>query len=1120
MPYKKALRNFALKLSLLMLILNVLCVRSGGESEIFSDGFESGNFSAWTGTNGSPSIVTSPVHHGSYAAQADAQYEYWYKTFNGQNTVYVRFYFRLSARIYFEMFYIYAGSNSIGTLMILSNGNIRYRYKNGASDAYLPSWDGYAANLQTNTWYCIEIKHTISGTNGEIQMWLNGNSIASASGKDTDNYGNINQILMGRYYGSGTCTVTFDCVVVADTYIGPEAAETKFGIALTSEDYYKSSENYGTVIIDGKEYQLPNVAYLSWGTHNVAFTPAEGHRFLRWEGVNINIGDKNAQSTTIIVNGNGSLKAVYVELQATIYRITVNSTQHQKYRLTYPVTYEFAIPSNSSGLSAYKRNGSNREWTKLTEKTSNEVFNGIECVRFDYTEDIAYISVAFPSESDDIYIKITNNAGAIQPIRFLRISKYYDNRRMAVYAIMDDYTGYPEDLPIIDLFQEKNVWITLGIITQNVLNWSTLQNEVNEGFVECASHSRTHPSIPYGDYDSEIGGSKADILNNLTLPEIYDGSVWAWIEPGGESDQTVRQKLYAYDYLIARRTDPADYDYVAWVESEQLFQRVGAFSADKKTAEQLNTVFDSCYQNNGIHGIYFHSTNVYLGELRAHLDHIKNKLDVWYVGFGALYAYRYVATVADIYIVPSSENDAPIISSFEAPNIAYANKYFLLNATINDGDGIVDFINATVEISNDIILKWDNATDIFSIYYDPNSYCILDVSGCLREQLNSTAYRLSWKIKLDWAYPEGYVSIVSTNTKVYDSVGNYDSKSKNNLFYFEDDLIVYSATVDDSRINPSQTITFSGTLYYQGTTTPPEDTSGITAKIELDGILKGSTTTIGTDGTFSIDIQGESNTARFSYVLFASTDENTVQNRSIDVIVDRIIVTEGGVTKETLVLDETTTVWFIAAYEYDGSTFTDANGSLYTNGFQMSWSQKNRRWEYIYEADAIGLVNFAVSGVYDASQGLTVINDAAGTQTITVWSTPFTVISNSTITELIFDSKTKTITFTVTGTDGTMGSTNVTISKELIQEIDGLQIYMDGNPINYIVTPTKHYWSINFIYTHSTHKVLIVLKQNTSLVDIYLTTKIVTLCVAILLLSYIKVRKNAGRNLAKEIWKL
>ncbi|GAI74810.1 unnamed protein product, partial [marine sediment metagenome] len=36
------------------------------------------------------------------------------------------------------------------------------------------------------------------------------------------------------------------------------------------------------------------------------------------------------------------------------------------------------------------------------------------------------------------------------------------------------------------------------------------------GYIEVVSHSRTHPrNVPYDDYDSEIGGSKQDIIDNL-----------------------------------------------------------------------------------------------------------------------------------------------------------------------------------------------------------------------------------------------------------------------------------------------------------------------------------------------------------------------------------------------------------------------------------------------------------------------------------------------------------------------------------------------------------------------------------------------------------------------------
>lgn len=139
--------------------------------------------------------------------------------------------------------------------------------------------------------------------------------------------------------------------------------------------------------------------------------------------------------------------------------------------------------------------------------------------------------------------------------------------------------------------------------------------------------------------------------------------------------------------------------------------------------------------------------------------------------------------------------DYPLsIGEFEALSIFYANKYSFINATIVDIDK--DFVNATVEISNGVILKWDATTDSFSEYQDKNNYCTLDASNSFRTSVNSTAYKLSWRVKLNWTYPEGPVDVVATNTKVYDSVGASSSCSKSGLFIFEDDLIVDAQYVD------------------------------------------------------------------------------------------------------------------------------------------------------------------------------------------------------------------------------------------------------------------------------------------------------------------------------------
>jgi len=195
------------------------------------------------------------------------------------------------------------------------------------------------------------------------------------------------------------------------------------------------------------------------------------------------------------------------------------------------------------------------------------------------------------------------------------------------------------------------------------------------------------------------------------------------------------------------------------------------------------------------------------------------------------------------------------------------------------------------------------------------------------------------------------------------------------------------------------------------------------------------------------------------------------------IIWDCIQIINGGATKESAILGETVTIWFQATYEYDNKIFNNANGILYVNNMPMTWSITNNRWEYQYAPDAPGTKTFTISEVQDNTYGLTAINDVAGTQTITVWSTPFSIISNSTITELAFNSTTKTITFTLSGPHGTTGYTNITIAKTLINNITNLTIYLDDHQIEYLATATEHTWLIHFTYTHSTHKVTIQLTQ-------------------------------------------
>ena len=124
--------------------------------------------------------------------------------------------------------------------------------------------------------------------------------------------------------------------------------------------------------------------------------------------------------------------------------ITLDTQIHLDYGLAYPLTYELAIPSNSDNLRVYRKFFSEEPWYRIEEKTSNDFFNGIEVVRFDYDQNIAYVSIGFSEISDSIMIKITDSNDNIISSTYNSISKYYDNRDAVVTSTADDWGAYSD----------------------------------------------------------------------------------------------------------------------------------------------------------------------------------------------------------------------------------------------------------------------------------------------------------------------------------------------------------------------------------------------------------------------------------------------------------------------------------------------------------------------------------------------------------------------------------------------------------------------------------------------------------------------------------------------------
>jgi PKD repeat protein len=346
---------------------------------------------------------------------------------------------------------------------------------------------------------------------------------------------------------------------------------------------------------------------------------------------------------------------------ASVFRVSVDSDSHSNYGLSYPVTYEFSIPSALSVAKAYK--SSSGVWVELPVKTSSDFFNGIETVRFDFDNHRAYVSASFPADEDFFDVMVTDNGGEPQDITFVEICQYYDDRKAVVTSTADDWNGNTEFESAFDnwcdAWATRQMWTTVGVCCYEDLvpTWSRIQAKIDNGFVEIANHTRTHPAVPYEDWEDELSTFRDEMTCNLDLPSIQKKGIQeyitAFIEPYGSWSETLADCLGQYGYLSDRSYAGGGTTFTSWNSSYGTYGRalftVEVGSMGTEDLESLNGGFDVVYAGGGVYHLMSHPYSISdwtpSGCLCQHLDHIKNKTDVWYVPFGALYMYHYCQEV-------------------------------------------------------------------------------------------------------------------------------------------------------------------------------------------------------------------------------------------------------------------------------------------------------------------------------------------------------------------------------------------------------------------------------------------------------------------------------------------
>ena len=192
----------------------------GGKAPFeFYDGFETGDFSKWDILLASPyDIITSPTHHGSYAAKSKVVSGALTHTIAKTITnYYIRLYCQLTGTFPADessndvlQMEVTPGGGGIITLVLATGGAIspRFRIYNNVHD----TWADGITSLALGTWYCVEVKMQSNNASATHKLWLNG--VEEVSFADTTLGYNLGSLRMTQcYWELYTGRIIIDCLI-------------------------------------------------------------------------------------------------------------------------------------------------------------------------------------------------------------------------------------------------------------------------------------------------------------------------------------------------------------------------------------------------------------------------------------------------------------------------------------------------------------------------------------------------------------------------------------------------------------------------------------------------------------------------------------------------------------------------------------------------------------------------------------------------------------------------------------------------------------------------------------------------------------------------------------------
>lgn len=382
------------------------------------------------------------------------------------------------------------------------------------------------------------------------------------------------------------------------------------------------------------------------------------------------------------------------------YQMTVPRKWRRLYGVSYPATYEFALPPESSGLQAQVRKGTATSWTNLSPLAPTDGA-GVDGARFDYANDRAYVSVCFDQQSDSPLVQVRFVGADRREVSasYVGVCKFYNDLNSACVVTCDDWCegNHADFMAFVELCHDRGIAVSAGINAQRnatfsdlpltLAQWSDIQSKIDTGLLEPTNHGRTHANpnsyTELTAFREMVLGSQ-DIADNLTVPPQSrmggEHFVLGWIEPNGNDNSLAVGFRPEAGHVISRSTTitATREDYQTFATAADTFARDGVrANGDRELIADCNDRFDTSRSIGGIYHVYTHP---WLKEGGANwnpgvrptgqpgfdwsdpdepfidvLDHIGGHSDVWYVGWGHLYVYRLAALFTDVREVQTSQ---------------------------------------------------------------------------------------------------------------------------------------------------------------------------------------------------------------------------------------------------------------------------------------------------------------------------------------------------------------------------------------------------------------------------------------------------------------------------------